>query len=455
MDVWALSRAPLKLSPRGPDLVWRKRRTVDRDEESRDRDAFAKEYVEYFELARDMLCTASPEGYFTRVNPAWERTLGYTEEELLSRPYVELVHPDDQERTLAEARRLRSAGSETVSFENRYLAADGAYHWLEWTARAGGDGTLFAAARDVTDQRRAQDDARLLAAIVRSTDDGVISTARNGVITSWNHSAERIYGYSAEEMIGRHIDSLLPPHRQGEDLQILAQVVTAKGGVSRVETERLAKGGSLVPVSLTVSPIRDLGGRLTGVSWIARDVTERKRLEAEIEYAARQDPVTGVYNRRHFERELLRQLPFTRRYGSGGAILLLDLDGFKRVNETLGHQAGDETLAAIARTLIDRLRVTDTIARLEADRFVVLLPLADTDAARKVGEELLERVERCCSTLAGAARELTCSIGIAPLKADAGGGIEDVLAAAEAALASAKQEGGARVAIGGETVLPG
>jgi len=429
---------------------------VSRFEDSQERQSLAEECIEYFELAPDLLCTASVEGYFTRVNPAWEQTLGYSENELVSRPYVELVHPDDKERTLAEARRLESAGSETVSFENRYLAADGSYHWLVWSARMSSDGKLIvAAARDVTEQRQAQEDSRLLAAIVRSTDDAVISTALNGVVTSWNRSAERIYGYSAEEMIGHPIEALLPPHRQDEDLRILAQVLTAKGGASRIETERVAKDGSLLPISLTASPIRDAGGKLAGVSWLVRDVTDRKRLEAEIEYAARQDPVTGVYNRSHFERELLRQLPFTRRYGSGGAILLLDLDGFKRVNETLGHQAGDATLAAVAQSLIDRLRVTDTLARLEADRFVVLLPLVDAEAARRVAEELVDRVGKCCAKLEGVAAELTCSIGIARLEEQAAGGIEDVLVAAELAVAEAKRQGRARVALSGETKLPG
>ena len=409
------------------------------------------ESTEYFELARDLLCTASFEGRFIRVNPAWERTLGYPEEELLARPYIELVHPDDRERTLAEASRLRSTGTDTVNFENRYRAADGSYHWLEWTARVASERPLvFAAARDVTEQRKAKEDARLLAAIVRSTDDAVISTSLNGVITSWNRSAERIFRYSAEEMIGSRLDALLPPHRQDEDLRILADVVTAKNCVCRIETERLAKDGSLVPIALTTSPVRDDGGKLVGVSWIVRDVTDRKLLEAELEHAARQDPVTGVSNRRHFERELLRQLPFVRRYGPGGAILLLDLDGFKAINDAIGPQAGDEVLTAVGTVLTDRLRVSDTVARLEADRFAVLLPLASAEAACKVAEELVRRVGDRAATLPGPAAGLTCSVGIARLEAHPGAGVEELLAVAGLALAEAKRRGGGRVELGGE-----
>lgn len=426
---------------------------MDRHEDNHASQAPAIDGIEYFELARDLLCTASIEGYFTRVNPAWGRTLGHSDKDLLSRPYVELIHADDRGRTLLELRRLGSAGNETVNFENRFLAADGTYRCLEWTASMTSEGeAIFAAVRDVTEQRRAEDDSRLLAAIVRSTDDAVISTALNRVVTSWNRSAERIFGYSAEEMIGSGVEALLPPHREDEDLRILAQVVTARGSVSRIETERRAKNGSLVPISLTASPIRDEHGKLAGVSWIVRDVTDRKRLEAEIEHAARHDQVTGVYNRRHFERELLRQIPFARRYGSGGAILLLDLDGFKRVNENLGHERGDEVLAAVAQTLVDRLRVTDTIARLEADRFAVLLPVADADAARLVAEQLVVRVGERCATFAGG---LTCSIGISHLDERPGAGVESLLTAASSAVAQAKRQGGAQVALSVEAESSG
>lgn len=426
-------------------------------QDSAERRALERASAEYFELARDLLCTASPDGFLTRVNPAWERALGYPASELVSRPYLELVHPEDRERTHAEAARLTAAGTETVSFENRYRAADGSYHWLEWTARVvDEDGQVFAAARDITEQRRAEEDSRLLAAIVRSTDEAVISTELNGVITSWNRAAERIYGYSPEEMIGGRLERLVPPHRVDEDVKVLAEVFSSKGGVCRLETERQAKDGSLVPVALTASPIRDVEGRLAGVSWIVRDVTDRKLLEAEIEHAARQDPVTGVNNRRHFERELLRQLTFVRRYGSGGALLLLDLDGFRRINDSLGHEAGDRLLGRVADALVDRLRVTDTIARLEADRFAVLLPLTDAEAAGRVAEEIVERVGAVCAEhgeVAGV--EVTCSVGIARLEEHAGSSTDEVLAAAALAVVKAKRSGGDRAARAAEAKSAG
>ena len=117
----------------------------------------AEELNYFFDLSLDMLCIAGFDGYFKRVNPAWEITLGYTREELLARPYTAFIHPDDRESTLAEARKL-TAGVHTVSFENRYLAKDGSYRWLLWNAAPFVEqGLIYAAARDFTDRKLAEE----------------------------------------------------------------------------------------------------------------------------------------------------------------------------------------------------------------------------------------------------------------------------------------------------------
>lgn len=406
------------------------------------RKAGRTESEEYFLLSRDLLCTASFDGYFTRVNPAWERTLGHAEADLMALPYLDFVHPDDRESTRLEAARLSSRPGETVNFENRYRAADGTYHLLDWSARVVSErGPIYASARDVTAERRVQERSRLLAAIVRSTDDAVISTDIGGEVTSWNRSAERIFGYSEEEMVGRPLDALVPPYRKDEDLGILADVFSAADGVSRVETERLSKDDLLVPISLTVSPIRNEAGKVVGVSWIARDVTERKVLEAEIAHIGRKDSLTGLYNREQFERELRRQLPYTRRHGTGGAVVVLDIDEFSRVNDELGSDCGDRVLAGVAELLIDRLRATDTIARLHGDRFAVLLPEIAPEDARRVGEELTARVGRREFDLDGEKRRVTCSLGIALFGPEDALSAGHLLDAAERAARETKRSG--------------
>ena len=241
----------------------------------------------FFELSRDLLCIANFDGLFVRINPAWEDTLGLTEETLVARPFLDFVHPDDRARTAAETASLATAGTDTVNFENRYRAKDGRWRWLQWTARATPeDQLIYAVARDVTAQKRAADAVAQLASIVESTDDAVLTKRLTGVVTSWNRGAAALYGYSAEEMIGMPVATIIPPERAGEDQKFLTRVLQGEL-IDHYETERLRKDGARVAVSVTVSPIRNERGEIVGASTIARDITERRRSERAREEAER------------------------------------------------------------------------------------------------------------------------------------------------------------------------
>ncbi|MBI3928908.1 MAG: PAS domain S-box protein [Armatimonadetes bacterium] len=115
-----------------------------------------REFEQFFKISVELLCVADLDGHFLRCNPAWSATLGYSSEELLQRPYIEFVHPDDREATLTEARNLRREGAETIGFENRYRCKDGTYRWLMWSVASDGE-HLYAAARDVTDRKRMEE----------------------------------------------------------------------------------------------------------------------------------------------------------------------------------------------------------------------------------------------------------------------------------------------------------
>lgn len=234
-----------------------------------------------FELSPDLLCVADLSGYFLALNPSWSRVLGWSESELLAKPFIEFVHPEDRAATQAEAAKLAD-GNETVQFENRYLALDGSYTWLAWSARSDPENQLIhAAARDVTAQKRGESAERRLAAIVASSEDAIIGKRLDEVITSWNRAAERLYGYTESEAVGQPI-SMIVPEEQADDLKEIMRHILAGEGVEHHETQRMRKDGSLVDVSLSISPVKDGLGCVVGAAVTARDIGVQRRQQEEL-----------------------------------------------------------------------------------------------------------------------------------------------------------------------------
>lgn len=248
-----------------------------------------QDLIRFFDLSLDLFCIANFQGFFTRVNENFPRCLGYTAEELVSRQFIEFVHPDDFDKTMVEIEKL-SQGVPTIHFRNRYRHADGHFIWLEWNARSMPDeAAIYAVARDVTDQvdaidaRFAMEEKWLrLAQIVDSTDDAIISKDLNGLVLTWNAGAEKIFGYSHQEMVGESLAKLLPPDRQDEEQRIVEALKEGKR-LDHFETVRLHKDGRRVDISVTISPINDARGEVIGASKIARDISHHKRLSDAFE----------------------------------------------------------------------------------------------------------------------------------------------------------------------------
>jgi len=229
----------------------------------------------FFSLSLDLLCIASTDAFFKQINPAWQRTLGYDDDELLEKPFVSFIHPDDLEATATEVVKLMG-GAASVAFENRYRCKDGSYRWLLWkVAPLPDQGLMYAVARDNTDRKRVEQASARLAAIVDSSVDAIIGAGLDGVIASWNRGAEQIFGYRPEEIIGRSIGVLAPSDDDAwDDLLVRA----AQGDViAPYEAPRVRRDGQLIEVALTTSPVRDPDGTVTGISVIARDISETKR----------------------------------------------------------------------------------------------------------------------------------------------------------------------------------
>jgi PAS domain S-box-containing protein len=238
----------------------------------------------FIDLSLDMFCIAGLDGFFKNLNPAWERTLGFTIDELKAKPYLEFIHPDDVQSTRAEAFRLESPEL-TFAFENRYLCKDGSYKWLSWNAVSTPEHkAIFAVARDVTERKRVDEALRQSEEGVRVLvngvkDYGIFMLDPSGHVASWNHGAERIKGYKDHEIIGRHFSCFYLPAdvKKGMPEHEL-QTATAEG---RYEDEgwRVRKDGSRFWANAVLTALIDGTGKVRGFSNIIRDVTERKRTE--------------------------------------------------------------------------------------------------------------------------------------------------------------------------------
>jgi diguanylate cyclase (GGDEF)-like protein/PAS domain S-box-containing protein len=357
--------------------------------------------------------------------------------------FLERVHPDDREAVDA---RNHKAFADHQPFEDvkRIVREDG----TEFLMRTQGevicdDGgnpiRMIGICEDVTDRVRAEQAQAHLASIVESSNDAIYTVTSHGQITSWNPAAERLFGYPAQEAIGALATMLVPPDQLAEDQRLLGLALAAEA-VDPWETLRRRRDGELVDVSVALSPIRDANGKVAGVSVIARDVTERRRFETQLRYLADHDALTTLANRRRFEEELDRAVTHAQRYGGGGAVLVLDLDNFKHVNDTLGHGAGDQLLRGIATLLRSRMRSTDLLARIGGDEFAVLLPHASAEEATTVARLLVTAVRRHGVVLDGQQVRATTSVGACAFDSTTEDA-EELLACADAAMYEAKDAG--------------
>jgi diguanylate cyclase (GGDEF)-like protein/PAS domain S-box-containing protein len=255
--------------------------------------------------------------------------------------------------------------------------------------------------------------------------------------------------YTRDELLTMRIGAIVHPEDAAETLELVRRLTNGDIDSLQGEVRLLDARGDVVWTTFSSSVIRDPDGRpLYRIAQI-QDITERKRFEGQLQHLADHDPVTALFNRRRLEEELARELAATQRYGTGGAVLALDLDNFKYVNDTLGHSAGDELIAGVAEILRGRLRRTDIVARLGGDEFAVVLPHADERQARRVAEDLLAAIRgEAVVTTAKGSRRTTASIGIAPFPAAADKiTAEELLIEADIAMYDAKEAGRDRACV--------
>jgi diguanylate cyclase (GGDEF)-like protein/PAS domain S-box-containing protein len=275
--------------------------------------------------------------------------------------------------------------------------------------------------------------------IVDNSEDAVISRSLDGRVLSWNRAAEHLFGWAAAEMIGQPLSRLFAAEQQAEEDRLLQRLAQGER-IAHYEGERLHRDGHLVDVAVTISPVTDSRGQVVAVSKFVRDISERVQAQRTIWLQAHFDPLTQLPNRRLLLDELDSALQKAEQQQIEAAMLFIDLDRFKSVNDSLGHAAGDALLVEVSARVRECVRNSDTVARLGGDEFVVLLPglhergEADTVAAR-INQRLSEPIKLRRDVV-----QLSCSIGYVVYPSD-GLSASELFAHADMAMYESKRLG--------------
>ncbi|MDQ1627708.1 MAG: hypothetical protein QOI54_1452 [Actinomycetota bacterium] len=252
---------------------------------------------------------------------------------------------------------------------------------------------------------------RMLSRVAEQVGEGVVVSDNDGWFLYVNPTFAAQHASTVEALTGAHLREF---YREEELVTNVQPIIAAalRDGIGRGEVTRLRRDGSEFPARITLSLLRDEAGALIGRVLCVQDITAQRQLEEELRQAALYDPLTHLPNRRLLRDRVEYALQLRARRRTGVAALFVDLDGFKRVNDTFGHDVGDEVLVEIARRLVDRVRSCDTLARYGGDEYVMLLvELIDAEQAAMIGRRVLGGFEDPVRTVAGDL-QVSASIGI-------------------------------------------
>lgn len=399
-----------------------------------------------FDQAAVGMAQLGMDGKWSKVNRKLCEITGYSEAELLALSFHGVTHPDDLARDSDALRNLFTRNAEIYETEIRYIHKDGNIFWIALTVSIVRkvDGTPEYGISIISDIQARKDAEKIALAsqahfqsLFEQMPEGVLLIDANVQVIAHNHEALRQLEYSSEELLGLHvwdfeaIDDEAAVARRVQKIQ--------QFGRDDFESRYRTRSGRMLDVNVSVRLVLLPDGRPV-FQTLFRDITEQKQIAKKIEYLAYHDPLTGLANRRLLEDRIDHAISSAARRNANVAVCYLDIDHFKDVNDSLGHQAGDQLLQMVAVRLMACIRAEDTLARAGGDEFTFMLnDIADVENAGSIAQKIIHEISKPF-TIGNEEIRITPSIGISVCPQD-GRDSETLLKNADSALYQAKQSG--------------
>lgn len=360
---------------------------------------------------------------FTFVNQSFCDMVGYSKEELLQLTPLDISHPDELELSRYHLQRLMEGRVNAYQMEKRYVRKDGSPVWVHLTTSLLSDSQgrplkFIGQVQDISGRRRSDEQLRLAAAVYHASSEAMIITDESNHIVATNPAFFTLTGYSEKEVLGKK-PQLLSSGRHDAAFYDAMWHQIGQAGHWEGEIWNRKKNGDIYAEWLSVNLIRNPAGEVANYVALFSDITEQKKSEELMWQHANYDALTQLPNRRLFSDRLERGVRAAARSGESLALLFLDLDHFKEVNDRLGHKAGDELLVEAARRISACVRESDTVARLGGDEFtVILFDAPGAERASRVAELLISSLAMPYQ-VSDQRVHVTASIGIALYPDDA------------------------------------
>jgi diguanylate cyclase (GGDEF)-like protein/PAS domain S-box-containing protein/hemerythrin-like metal-binding protein len=420
------------------------KRMVEMLNQHHERIAEARDY--YLTLLNDFptpVLRADTLGHFDWFNRTWLKLTGLKSEEAGIHGWIDALHPDDR-TPFMDGWRSSFEARTPIATDYRLRDAAGTWHWIHHFGHPfyDNDGTLLGylcTLFDITERKKDEANLRVSATVFEHATDAIMITDPGGRIEGVNPAFSRMTGYSSIEAIGQPANLLRSGFHDGSFYKSMWQQVLAEGSWEGEVVNRRASG-ELFPVWLSITSIREDDGEITRMVGVFNDISSQQSSRKQLMHLAHHDALTGLPNRLLFDARAQHSLERCIREQSRLAILFIDLDDFKPVNDQLGHKAGDRVLCEVAQRLREALRGEDTVARFGGDEFVVLVERSENiEDAHNVAQKLLELfpILAKAGTLDLA---VSASIGVS-LYPDDGRTVDELIEAADHAMYRIKRTG--------------